>query len=901
MEQTPIQKAFAKVEQLMTEKPWHTSIFDAIIELKTVTDQQILKNLQDIYWDDWENTAANQEFNNMKWRVKLENNLLKKELGIEVSISNLILQISWALETNLTAVKTEKEEIKEEVQEEKEEVKEEEEKTEVEEVKEEDSPLNIDLIQFEDGSEFEDEKEETVNEEESDRELTQEQIELMKKYLKTDFYDNRDYNDPEVKKEVDKIYRKITGKIGKENKDSVFDFLWKNKTDEEKEVELMNKLDIIALKQKINNLMQKKPEIAKRIFTDESLYGWNFDWNPVFIKDSPIIEEFSRVRDDTIYLGTLAEWLWLKKNNKDLYWDAYQRVLNEIFSEEFIESQREILRKEIKSELEKKFNENPELEKLWIVKHERDKLIYDWEEKLGEYFAVKVDKEILTLKDIARWLGYVIPFEEVVDFEKILTLIFWEQELEGRRNALTKVDAREEEEEQQEEKWRTIVFGDDPEVLVKADGEPTIDIESTLLGHLCAISESDVEKIMEKKDITYIKEAFLETAKKIAKCKVNFLEHPLDWISQEYRKFIIDWYRKQFPYASAELDNIWEDKNFLEDAIFDYIEQKTLEADGMFFIYEREENETWFDFCMSLLEIVDDEWRYGDFSSFFIGEVFNKFWESHEANIKIQKELTWKEVEIQIEPEEEMEEIEVKIELTPEEKEVEKYGVSLEQYKLLEKLVSKLGKFCGWDTKKKTNREMKKFAGMVADGEAFRVDDFLRDNKLDEFPEEASKILNELEVEFAYKQVGKPKKVFVPEKIVPTKKKEKKKEEKKTARKTFTKTTLTREELFANPVEGVMQSLRQNWIEILSEKDLRKQLEGYFSYGDGNKKDLIDCLLRENFWQVNKKQKGENKANYTIEVVKTGWRFLLKKISGKYFVTGFYRHDLYDKKLNGKM
>jgi hypothetical protein len=51
--------------------------------------------------------------------------------------------------------------------------------------------------------------------------------------------------------------------------------------------------------------------------------------------------------------------------------------LNEIFPEEFIESQREILRKEIKSELEKKFNENPELEKLWIVKHERDKLIYD--------------------------------------------------------------------------------------------------------------------------------------------------------------------------------------------------------------------------------------------------------------------------------------------------------------------------------------------------------------------------------------------------------------------------------------------------------------------------------------------------------------------------------------------
>jgi hypothetical protein len=129
------------------------------------------------------------------------------------------------LETNLTAVKTEKQEIKEEVQEEKEEVKEEEGKTKVEEVKEEDSPSNNDLIQFEDGSEFEDEKEETVNEEESDRELTQEQIELMKKYLRTDFYDNRDYNDPEVKKEVQKVYRKISGKLDKENKESVFDML----------------------------------------------------------------------------------------------------------------------------------------------------------------------------------------------------------------------------------------------------------------------------------------------------------------------------------------------------------------------------------------------------------------------------------------------------------------------------------------------------------------------------------------------------------------------------------------------------------------------------------------------------------------------------------------------------
>lgn len=157
-----------------------------------------------------------------------------------------------------------------------------------------------------------------------------------------------------------------------------------------------------------------------------------------------------------------------------------------------------------------------------------------------------------------------------------------------------------------------------------------------------------------------------------------------------------------------------------------------------------------------------------------------------------------------------MEEIEEKVELTPEEKEAEKYGVSLEEYKLLEKLVSKLGKVCGWDTKKKTTREMKKFAGMVVDGEAFRVDDFLKNNKLDEFPEEATKILDKLGIGFAYKQVGKSKKVFVPEKLVPSRKKEKKKEENKTTRKTFTKTTLTREELLENPVEGVMQSLRQN-------------------------------------------------------------------------------------------
>jgi hypothetical protein len=60
------------------------------------------------------------------------------------------------LETNLSAVKTEKEEVKEDVQEEKEEVKEEE-KTEVEEVEiKEDSASNHELIDFCDESEFED-------------------------------------------------------------------------------------------------------------------------------------------------------------------------------------------------------------------------------------------------------------------------------------------------------------------------------------------------------------------------------------------------------------------------------------------------------------------------------------------------------------------------------------------------------------------------------------------------------------------------------------------------------------------------------------------------------------------------------------------------------------------------
>jgi hypothetical protein len=49
--------------------------------------------------------------------------------------------------------------------------------------------------------------------------------------------------------------------------------------------------------------------------------------------------------------------------------------LNELFSEEFIKNQREVLRGEIKGVLEKKFNENPDLEKLWIVKNERERLI----------------------------------------------------------------------------------------------------------------------------------------------------------------------------------------------------------------------------------------------------------------------------------------------------------------------------------------------------------------------------------------------------------------------------------------------------------------------------------------------------------------------------------------------
>jgi hypothetical protein len=36
-------------------------------------------------------------------------------------------------------------------------------------------------------------------------------------------------------------------------------------------------LDVLFIKQRIVGFLGKNPEVAKRIFTDESLYGWNFD------------------------------------------------------------------------------------------------------------------------------------------------------------------------------------------------------------------------------------------------------------------------------------------------------------------------------------------------------------------------------------------------------------------------------------------------------------------------------------------------------------------------------------------------------------------------------------------------------------------------------------------------
>lgn len=916
MEKTPIQEAYDKVQQLMVEKPGNASIFDAIVELKTVTDQQILKNLQDIYWEDWESTAARQEFDNMEWRVKLENNLLKRELGVEVSISQLILQISWALGSNLSAVKNEqKEEVKEEVKDKEVEDKEEKEDEEPEisqpeEIKEwEDEISQDDLIQFTDIEDSDDKEEEVISESIPREELTEEQKELMKKYIKTDFYDNRDYDDPKVKKEVEKTYRKISAKLTKERKESSLDLLWVNKSEEEKQTSLHNELYALTLKQRIIGIVNKNPESLRKIFTDEEFYKWNFEGNPVFIKDSSLLvsDPTKKHGTDTLYLTTLAGWLWMKKRNEDfVYGEAYQRLLLEIFWKEFVDGQREVLRDEIKRVLKKKFEENPEIEKVWFLKQERENLIQDWK-NFGEYFAVRIDKEILSLKDIARWIWVIIPFEEVIDPEKILMLVFWEEEFQKRKDALIHVEVEWEKEEKQEEQDKTIVFdGDEWSPILKDGEEPTIDIEETFLNNLYVEDPEEVEKKLEESDMAFIKNAFLETAKKIARCKVDYYVHPLDWISQEDRDRVVEWYRKQFPYANSELDkNIWEDKDFLDDSIINYIDWKCIEADGLFFVSEKEEDENWFEFCMDLLYILDDDWRYGDFSSFFIGEIFYKFWESHEANVKIQKELTGKDVVIErkddeLEPGElhaEEKEVKKDAKLEKQEKDAEKYWISLEEYQLLEKLIAGLNKVCKW-TKKKKDREMDKFAKMISEGQNFRIDDFLKDNKLDEFPKNLVDILNELEIESVHKQKG-AKNTFVAEKLVPTNKKIPKKG-KNNNRLGFSGAKLSKEYIMKNPADWVIISLKQNNFGILNERELRKQVEGYCWYSEENRKDLADCLMSDNFWQLNKKTNGKDENEYSINVTKTAWRFLVRKIDKTYYVTWFYKHDVYERKLNSK-
>ena len=105
--------------------------------------------------------------------------------------------------------------------------------------------------------------------------------------------------------------------------------------------------------------------------------------------------------------------------------------------------------------------------------------------------------------------------------------------------------------------------------------------------------------------------------------------------------------------------------------------------------------------------------------------------------------------------------------------------------------------------------------------------------------------------------------------------------------------------------EEVKKDIASNFINIaeylgfwiLNKKDLSKQIETYCT-NTKDKDDLARLIVSPNFWHLNKKKTKEN--YYSIEVRRTWRRFLAKNIDGKFFITGFYKHDMYEKIINNK-
>jgi len=644
-------------------------------------------------------------------------------------------------------------------------------------------------------------------------------------------------------------------------------------------------------------------DIKYNILTNKEFYKWDFTTNPVFLKtcnngNIPIIpwdDSIWNILNGPIYLKTLARILNIPKWDKFRYWSTYENVLIAIFGEEGLKKEREILRSKIRIALEKKFMENPEIEKAWFIDSVRKTITDEWK-KTSEYFLVKIDDNYeLTPKDISRWIWMPTPEKGCVDFPRLLYTLYWEHETLLRKKKLNEDIKKENYIKENglidfwddKNEWKTrqlsIIFDEwnnEDEELILGDGWiSAIDINLILLKTAWV---NNIEEFNEKYDYDNedaLRAIFFDALKTIAYEILDNYWDIRDWIEEENKNFIIDSYRKRYPNADKELDNIFNDLSFFEHVKTTYFEGLKDEAIDCFEFMIEDELSVWDNYSI-MLRMAADISYYWDLMDLYVDEIQKAFETSHKKNSWTKKIIK-----------------EQQVKKTDEEK-ANDLGITIESYKLIQKFLDSLKLQL---TKKKRNRETSKFADMIKNHIPFRLDDFCKQYGIKALPDAARDYLNQLWIYIAFSD--KPNKGM----ITPVSK-----EVLKQIENTIIEENKNEQEagieIIDDDLAGTfMTQAKNHWFWILNEKVLRKQIREY-AFVDQNRECLEKSLKNENFWHLNKKkdvkrrkvQMKQKSTIYTIEVQSCAWRFVVQKIEDKFFITDFYKHNDYDNVLKWK-
>ena len=671
----------------------------------------------------------------------------------------------------------------------------------------------------------------------------------------------------------------------------------------------------------ILNYLEKHKDLKLSLLTNKEFYAWNGTTNPIFMKSNLLLNvwwEDWNTCSSIIHFKDIVSKFGVKTWDKFTYGSNYENILLAVFWSEKLKEEREKLKDLIKESLEKKFKKQPEIEKYWFIESDRSKFS---EENLNiaDVFWVTVNWKQLTLRDISMWLWEPVADKSKVDFQKMVKLIYWEHEVLVRKEKLKWEKQKEEvlkneglidfaDETTNSENIQLSIDFDDSWKWIWTDFSEEelfdlypymINVEWIILNTAWVWTIKEFNKCYDQdNDAEVLMNIFMEASSKITKEMLDFYWDLRSWIDDENKKFIIESYKKYYPYADEELWKIFEDDNFFNFVKTKYTTEKTEEAMWWFYWNRADDDkDSLFFFYEALLNIFLDDMHYWDFMDFYVDEIKTAFQDSHNKNYP-----KWEEAEKQAPKKK-----------TDNER-AESLWISTECYNTIQSFLDSLPINL---VPKKRKREISKFAQLIKNWEPFRIEDFCKIHDLNELSDESYSILNQLWLELNYRWNIMAKNEYVVKSAVqPTVEsktntveiEEKIEEEVVKLEKNKEKFKIDKEELLADITWSFINIAKHYWFGVFNEKLLKKQIEEYISVSK-NRDYLVNTLLNDkSFWKPIKKKtvkrrksQMKTKSNiYSLELQSWAWRFVVQPIWDTFFITELFNHATYDRVLKRK-